>query len=188
MSDFVLLDTPYGTCQVAKSLSHLNIPWEDYLAQLIDKSQSSEELRRVSGVSVRGWICDGAGDEIKVLLGQRVEGENEAFGGKCDPEETILEALVREIYEETNLVVSVIHEQLGKGQIFFTSKSRRWIEQLHFLVKTKPNHEIRLNPEEHQNSVWASVNPFPRDDLPLTDGSFHFLELAVERYKSILID
>lgn len=190
MSDFFQLETPFGTCQVAKTLEHLNTPWEVYLAQRKYNAQTDEEITSVSGVSVRGWIFDLTNDGIKVLLGQRAQHDSspnrfEPWGGKCDPGEIILQTVIRETYEETNLFVSIIYEQLGDGQIFFASKSKRWVKQLHFLVEAKSRHEFRLS-QEHQKSVWACVSPFPQHDFPLTDGSFHFLELGGKSYKKML--
>lgn len=189
---FFSLKTSIGTCQVARSLQRFDVTLESYLAQRGD--DTAEGIPKVVGISVRGWICDWKDTGVKLLLGQRAECDSspnlyEPFGGKCDPNEKILEALVREIYEETNLEVSFVHEQLGEGDTFLTPGSNRWIEQIHFLVETKPKISgsreydgIQLDPNEHRTFVWARGSPFPQEEFPLTKGSGLYLELAIKRY------
>jgi hypothetical protein len=107
------------TCQVAGGLEKLNQPWESYLQSWKEQPGGLNSLEKVTGISVRGWICNWEADEVKVLLGQRAEEDSspglyEAFGGKCDPQESILEALTREVFEETGSRRPV-HTCLARG-------------------------------------------------------------------------
>jgi 8-oxo-dGTP pyrophosphatase MutT (NUDIX family) len=119
-----------------------------------------------------------------VLLGKRAENDSspnlyEAFGGKCDLGETVLEALIREFWEETGLEILVIHGEVPQVDVFCTPKSRRWIAQVHFLLSAKPTSEsfcskrfgIELDPEEHQNFIWANGTLSELGSLTLTEGS-----------------
>ncbi|KAJ5642249.1 hypothetical protein N7490_006249 [Penicillium lividum] len=172
-SYFPLMTQNGTTCQVARSPETLNQPWESYLKILKETPGGLEGIDKASGISVRGWICDSEEDEVKVLLGQRAEkdsspGQHEAFGGKCDPGESVLQALIREIFEETGLRFSCIHALLGVD-FFLTPRSKRWVVQLHFLIEVEhcqkagwsKDLEIQLDHNEHQSYIWVpgKLNP-----------------------------
>jgi 8-oxo-dGTP pyrophosphatase MutT (NUDIX family) len=62
---------------------------------------------------VRAWLCDWKRGKERVLLGKRAENDSspnlyEAFGGTCDLKETVLEALIREFWEETALLEIIV--------------------------------------------------------------------------------
>ncbi|KAF3405664.1 hypothetical protein F1880_010341 [Penicillium rolfsii] len=183
------------TCQVAKSLEKLNQPWESYLEDWKEKTGGLNDLEKVTGISVRGWICDWEEDEVNVLLGQRAEedsspGLHEAFGGKCDPREGIPEALIREVFEETGQDILFIHALLGVD-VFLTPRSKRWIAQLHFLIEVQRNCEslgsrgfhIRLDPVEHQSYIWAPGKLDALNSLNLTEATRNHLQFAVEAFR-----
>ncbi|CEJ61901.1 hypothetical protein PMG11_10417 [Penicillium brasilianum] len=183
------------TCQVAKSLEKLNQPWESYLEDWKETPGGLNDLEKVTGISVRGWICDWEEDEVNVLLGQRAEedsspGLHEAFGGKCDPRESIPEALIREVFEETGQDILFIHALVGVDA-FLTPRSKRWIAQLHFLIEVARNSEslgsrgfhIRLDPVEHQSYIWAPGKLDALNSLQLTEATRNHLQLAVEAFR-----
>lgn len=188
------------TCQVAKSLEKLNQPWESYLKDWKEKPDCLKGIEKVTSISVRGWICHWEEDEVKVLLGQRAEedsspGLHEAFGGKRDPQESIPEALIREVFEETGQDIMFIHALLGVD-VFLTSRSKRWIAQLHFLIEVKRKREslgnrgfhIRLNPFEHQSYIWAPGNLGALGSLQLTEATRNHFELAVATFREEYTD
>lgn len=118
--DSFLIVTESGNCQVAKRLEKLNLdqPWGSYLKNLKEDPGDLKDIDKVTGISVRGWVCDWEGDKVKVLLGQRAgmdssPGLHEAFGGKCDPGESIPAALIREFREETGRNILFIQDFLG---------------------------------------------------------------------------
>ncbi|KAJ5820150.1 NUDIX domain protein [Penicillium riverlandense] len=201
--DYFPIVTESGICQVAKRLEklYLNQPWVSYLKHLKeDPSDSNDthkisgmkDMDKVSGISVRGWICDWEGEKVKVLLGQRARtdsspGLHEAFGGKCDPGESIPGALVREFREETGQDILCIEAFLG-GEIFLTPTSKRWIVQLHFLVQVQrsgdsPAFDIQLRPEEHQAYLWASENLDALNSIQLTNATKRHFESAVTAFR-----
>lgn len=152
-------------------------------------------LEKVTGISVRGWICDLEDDKVKVLLGQRAEEDSspglyEAFGGKCDPQESITEALTREVFEETGQDILFIHALLGVD-IFLTPSSKRRIAQPHFLIEVELGCEslssrgfhIRLDPVEHQSYIWAPGNLDALDSLQLTEATRNHFDLAVAAFR-----
>lgn len=192
---FPILTLRGTTCQVAEGLESLNQPWESYLRSWKEKPGGLNGLEKVTGISVRGWICNWKADEVKVLLGQRAEEDSspglyEAFGGKCDPQESIPEALTREVFEETGQDVLFIHALLGVD-IFLTPRSKRWIAQPHFLIEVERGCEslnsrgfhIRLDPVEHQSYIWAPENLDALDSLQLTEATSNHFGLAVAAFR-----
>jgi ADP-ribose pyrophosphatase YjhB (NUDIX family) len=105
-------------------------------------------------------------------------------GGKVDPGERILEALIREFFEETGLELTCIYDQVGGSDVFHTPNSKRWIEQIHFLVEAK-NSPIVLDPNEHQSFVWAPGRLDASGILPMTEATRKHFEPAVAKFRGI---
>lgn len=74
-------------------------------------------------------------------------------GGTVDPGETLLEATVRELKEETGLDIEEIVDY-RKG-FDYTSSSGKKVRQFNFIVRTS-NHDIVLNPKEHSAFAWIA--------------------------------
>jgi 8-oxo-dGTP pyrophosphatase MutT (NUDIX family) len=97
----------------------------------------------------------------RVLLIQRSAGDSmpnrwEIPGGGCDDEDpSILHTVARELWEEAGLRASCIGAPVGDPH-FFSSRSGKHICKFNFVVQVDGNLEARLNPEEHQQFVWAS--------------------------------
>lgn len=193
---FFRLDTPYGTCQVAESLRKYNFPWEQYLDDLQKGSGGPESLNQVTGISVRAWFCKWKRGKVRVLLGKRAENDSspnlhEAFGGGCDRKETVLEALIREVWEETKQKIWVIHDEVPEVEVFCTTNSKRWIAQVHFLLSVKPTRGffcgkrfgIKLDPKEHQSFIWANGKLGALESLSLTKGSQSHFGSAVAMFR-----
>ena len=74
-------------------------------------------------------------------------------GGKVDPGETIREGLVREIFEETGLVVADV---IGKlSEVRWTSpKGQAWLQYTYVVTVRQPV-EVRLDPVEHGEWRWS---------------------------------
>ncbi|KAJ5483188.1 hypothetical protein N7530_002434 [Penicillium desertorum] len=193
---FFRLDTPHGTCRVAESLRKYNVPWDQYLEVLKRGPGGTESLDQVTGISVRAWLCKWKRGEVRVLLGKRAENDSspnlhEAFGGGCDRKETVLEAVIREVWEETKQKIWVIHDEVPEVEVFCTSNSKRWIAQVHFLLSVKPAREsfcgkrfgIKLDSEEHQSFIWANGKLGALGTLRLTKGSHRHFESAVAMFQ-----
>lgn len=193
---FFQIDTPCGTCQVAETLRRFNVSWEQYLKNFKKEPDIPKNLGQVAGISVRAWLCDWKRGNERVLLGKRAENDSspnlfEAFGGKCDPMETVLEALIREVWEETGLKDLVILGEVPKVDVFCTPNSKRWIAQVHFLVSAKPTSksfcgktfDIELDPKEHQSFIWANGKLGTLGSLPLTKDSQSHFESAAAMFR-----
>ncbi|KAI9473262.1 hypothetical protein LPJ78_000770 [Coemansia sp. RSA 989] len=110
-----------------------------------------------------------------VLVVQRAAHERsfpnqwEIPGGGVDPGETIKEAVIREVREETGLDVTQITGQFASFE-YLTSKYQEGQSddvdvkqlsvrslQLNFCVTVQPGQTVKLAPEEHQAYSWCTL-------------------------------
>ncbi len=118
---------------------------KEKLDELVETSITDGIEKLVVGAVI--WIDGG------VLLLKRVEddflgGLTELPSGAVDPGEDLLEALGREVKEETNLEVSNVREYLGAFD--YVSGSGKSARQYTFFVETKPG-VVALDPDEHES-------------------------------------
>ena len=121
----------------------------------------------------------------QILLVQRASNEEvypnqwEFPGGHAEfgTDQTILEAVVREVREETGLQVESIRKEF-MGFEYETSKGRS--KQLNFVVTVRwePGLEIMLNPEEHQAFRWVRTGEW--EMLEMTEAMRTTVSRALE--------
>lgn len=121
-----------------------------------------QELRVVAGV-----LRDGDG---RWLLAERPAGKADAFawefpGGKCEPGESLLQTLVRELHEELGLTIysaehrgTVVLEQSGRRLLLEVLEASNWCGTAHG--------------REGQQLAWVGrhdllARPMPRADRPI---------------------
>lgn len=107
---------------------------------------------------------DAESPDRRILLIQRAASDSmpnrwEIPGGGVDDEDaSILNAVARELWEEAGLIAADIGPLVGEGH-FFQSRSGKRICKFNFLVEAKADDgklEVKLDPKEHQNFLWAS--------------------------------
>lgn len=142
------------------SVSEFNVPVQTFLSH----------QRRTQPTLKYGYIACGAlvihdSPEPRILLIQRSASDSmpnlwEIPGGGCDDEDpTILRSVARELREEAGLIAASVGPRVGDDHLFQT-RSGKAVCKFNFQVKTKKDEEgmdkVKLEPEEHQNYVWAT--------------------------------
>ncbi|KAJ2852176.1 hypothetical protein IWW36_000556 [Coemansia brasiliensis] len=142
-------------------------PASVFLDSLKDKSNSTYD-RLVIGAAIH--------QNGSVLVVQRAAHERsfpnqwEIPGGGVDPGETIKQAIIREVREETGLDVTQITGQFASFE-YLTSKYQEGHSddinadkqlsvrslQLNFCVMVQPEQTVKLAPEEHQAYSWCTL-------------------------------
>ena len=124
-------------------------------------------------------------DNESILFVRRVKndfmgGVYELPSGKVDPGESLIDALKREVLEETNLVIKDI---IGPGQ-FFDYKSEDGIKarQFNFIVSVEDVDNLQLNPQEHDLFEWIRFEDIDSSKI-LDDVMKSIAQKAVEAIK-----
>ena len=85
-------------------------------------------------------------------------------GGKVEPNETLKEALFREIEEELNIGI-YIHKKIAEEKY----KDKQIYITLHYYLCSEKNGTIKLN--EHENLKWVEKKDFIKYDFIEGDGN-----------------
>jgi 8-oxo-dGTP pyrophosphatase MutT (NUDIX family) len=81
----------------------------------------------------------------------------EVPGGGCDADnESILNGIAREVWEESGLKVSVLGHLVGDGHVFFTRKRQLKVCKYTFEAEVESTEGVKLDPDEHQNYLWVT--------------------------------
>ncbi len=101
-------------------------------------------------------------EDGRVLLGMKNRGIGKGFwngfGGKVEDGESIVEAAVREVQEESGLIVSDIHEC---ARFLFTGEIPEIIEAHMFIARS---FEGEISPSSEMNPIeWHSIDSLPFD-------------------------
>ena len=96
----------------------------------------------------------------RILLLQRAAHDSnphkwEPPGGACDDDDkSILHAAARELWEETGLEASRFVGLVGQPYIF-SLRSGKTVSRFYFLAQVNDFQSVKLDPNEHQNSLWV---------------------------------
>ncbi|KAJ2657733.1 hypothetical protein IW148_005033 [Coemansia sp. RSA 1199] len=167
----------------------------------ININQSADAyLRSLSKHHDRLVIGAAIAHGTSVLIVQRASDERsfpnqwELPGGGVDPNETIHEAVCREIHEETGLTVTDVAAQFA-GFEYETTKYEEDQDtgndghvvvrslQLNFCVHVASTEPVVLNPEEHQNHAWCTLDNI--DEFKFSTAMHTVVVNALECLKSI---
>ncbi|KAF5020799.1 hypothetical protein F66182_7159 [Fusarium sp. NRRL 66182] len=104
----------------------------------------------------------------RILLLQRAPDDSmpnkwEIPGGACDDQdESVLCGCARELWEEAGLELRHIRRVIPDGfngqpgAVFTNRTGQRFFCKFSFQVDVKPGCEVKLDPKEHQDFVWAT--------------------------------
>ena len=98
--------------------------------------------------------------------------------GTVEAGEDLLTALVREVQEETGLIVTSILEYLGSFD--WTSSSGKKTRHFNFFVEVKDG-EIKLNPTEHQAYYLVMLSDAVFTTLNISDATKEILKIASQQ-------
>lgn len=134
---------------------------------MIDSALLTELTRTATAEGVQQFVVGAvvARDDQVLLLKRPSDdfmgGIYELPSGKVEPGEALVEALVREVREESGLDISGIRGYIGGFD--YTSGSGKKSRQFNFTVDVATAHRVTLT--EHDSYLWAK----PGDDLPVTE-------------------
>jgi 8-oxo-dGTP diphosphatase len=145
----------------------MTAPPNDLLAMQGPDLLGNYRADQVTRIAVGGVLYRRIDKNLAILVLKRVATDEygsleELPSGGVEPEETLGEALAREVREETGLSVRAI----GPFLFDFTYPSRRGVTvQLNFLVKVARNPLVRVNPAEHDSFRWLSLTALANSGL-----------------------
>jgi 8-oxo-dGTP diphosphatase len=111
----------------------------------------------------------------KLLLTHQAEPQSEVQlpGGGIDPGESPLQALHREVYEETGWNIAR-PQRLGAFRRFtYMPEYDRWAEKLCHIYRARPVLHRGDPPEEHHTAIWSS--PAVAAEILANDGDRMFV-------------
>ena len=137
---------------------------------LVEKGKEEGIIKNVVGAII-------VSENNEVLIMSRKEddfmgGIDELPSGNMEKDETIYEALVREIKEETNLDLKKVISYINSFD--YVSSSGKKARQFNFLVTVKSEDHIKLT--EHDHYQWLSIDDV-RKNKRITDEVKNTLEI-----------
>jgi 8-oxo-dGTP pyrophosphatase MutT (NUDIX family) len=140
---------------------------DDLLALQSPDLLGSYRANQVTRIAVGGVLYRRIEEDLAILVLKRVAtdeygGLEELPSGGVEPRETLGEALVREVWEETGLSIRAA----GPFLFDFTYPSRRGVTvQLNFLVKVPGILSIHVSSAEHESFRWLPLTALANSGL-----------------------
>lgn len=118
-------------------------------------------------------------DEDRILLGKKKRGigasRYNGYGGKVDPGETVEDSLVREVFEESGLVLTK-YEKIGVLQL----ETPLFDNEMHIFASNAFSGELRETPE--MAPEWFSMENIPYDEMWQSDSLWYPYFLAGDKF------
>lgn len=129
--------------------------------------------RNCIGVGVFALIQNAA-KEILLCRSVHTDKKNDDYafvwsmiGGTVEYGETLEDALIREVIEETNLPIKVI-EFLNYNE--YLKPDRHWVA-FNFLAQAETNRFVNIEPEKQADLQWFRLTELPKELSPYTRSS-----------------
>ena len=147
----------------------------DFYELLIEKGKKDGIIKHVVGAVI-------INERKEFLILSRKEddfmgGIDELPSGNMEKEETVYEALVREVKEETNLDVTNVVSYINSFD--YVSGSGKNAREYNFLVNVKSTDDVRIT--EHDEYKWLSIDEV-RNNNKITDEVKFTLEMSYFNY------
>ncbi|KAI1428981.1 NUDIX hydrolase domain-like protein [Xylaria sp. FL1777] len=176
------------------SLSPFDVPARDYLTRCD---------ARWDGLSVGALIFSHLGPTDRVLLIQRDKSDSlpekweipsGVVSNNPEKDAAVLQAVVRELWEETGLLASelkrVINAPGEEGFVFSNSTKTkvfcRYVFEVGAAEDESGGMKIRLNPVEHQDFVWATEEEVRERIVERADGGKQKIDLTSDNLWSLI--
>ena len=133
-------------------------------------------------------LLDGAGDAARVLLGRKRRGFGagrlNGFGGKVEPGETLLSGALREMHEESGVVVAAA-DTAHVGHLVFTFAATPG-EELHVHVFSAHAHSGTPVETDEMTPMWTQLRDgMPYDSMWADDRFWFPLLLQGQRFRGV---
>lgn len=177
------------TFTIDSSLQSWNMPMKEWLKE-------NAKDKGWDGVASANIVFNPEG---KILLIQRAASDSmpnrwEVPGGAVDEDDpSILHGAARELIEESGLVAKrfthLVTEGAGhpEGQVFPNRNKTQWFCRFTFEVEVENCDDVKLDPNEHQDFVWASEEevkePKGEPELAITTNAVAALILEAFRMR-----
>ena len=147
----------------------------DFYELLIEKGKKDGIIKHVVGAVI-------INERKEFLILSRKEddfmgGIDELPSGNMEKEETVYEALVREVKEETNLDVTNVVSYINSFD--YVSGSGKNAREYNFLVNVKSTDDVKIT--EHDEYKWLSIDEV-RNNNKITDEVKFTLEMSYFDY------
>ena len=103
--------------------------------------------------------------------------------GKIEDKETFEEGGLREAIEETNLKIESIVDMVDLGLVYeFTDQRKRKVHEKCFLIILDAKWEVKIDPHEHQDFKWVSMDQI-NDDIVKHTSNYETIQKAQQILK-----
>lgn len=110
-------------------------------------------------IAAGGIVIDDRNGSRRVLLVHRPQYDDWSFPkGKLDAGETIAEAALREVREETGLLCRIVKQQAVDRYLYQTKKGRIQQKVVHYFLMEPITLDIRVPGQEVDEAVWLELN------------------------------
>ena len=120
-----------------------------------------QEDARTFEIGVKAFLRNTADKYLILKRAKPYQGEDfcrwDIPGGRINPGEPLMEALQREIQEETGMFVKTDASKTLAAQDILRVKTKHTV-RITFLVLCQSNQPITLAPKEHTEFAWVNIN------------------------------
>ncbi|KAM7182730.1 hypothetical protein V8F33_014066 [Rhypophila sp. PSN 637] len=172
----------FSTLTISQSLSRFDLPASELISRLKSQTPPTSSLPILDGVAV------GA------LVFKAPRGGGDSYQTQPIRDSTITQAVARELWEETGFMVKrlvrlVVGPDGQEGFIFSNSTKTKVFCRYVFEVEVDDLDELKLNPWEHQDYVWASEEEIVKLRVEGDEeGKEKLLELTSENLGNLILE
>ena len=137
---------------------------DSFIQLLLDKAKADNVQKLATGAFIK--------KNGKLLILRRalsdefLPGYHDLPGGGVEPEESLLDGLKREVFEETFLRIEEVVDYVNAFDYISSNGLRT--RQFNFMVRTA-GFDVKVNPDEHSEYAWIAANGFTLRNMEFSD-------------------